>query len=140
MPYQLETIQGMGMQVELLYQHGFPAAWGWSSKALKRMGDIVSRSDAAGGTGWNETSMSRQMPWLLNRRYGTNYPTRVNGTGRLIGFTSWLYGSGTNAAPPSSVSADRGGHHVSDRPSPRTCRRAASRPSCRGSSRPRAAG
>ena len=102
MPYQLESIQGMGMQVELLYQNGFPAAWGWSSKALKRMGDIVNRSAAAGGTGWNETSMSRQMPWLLNRRYGTSYPTRINGSGRLIGFTSWLYGSGTASAPPTS--------------------------------------
>ena len=90
--------------------NGFPAAWGWSSKALKRMGDIVSRSDAAGGTGWNETSMSRQMPWLLNRRYGTNYPPRVNGTGRLIGFTSWLYGSGTNGRAAVLGSADRGGH------------------------------
>jgi hypothetical protein len=90
-PYQLETIQGLGMQVELLYRNGYSAAWGWSSNALKRMADAVSRSAAAGGTGWNETTASRQMPWLLNKRYGTAYPRVWNDTGRLIGFTSWLY-------------------------------------------------
>ncbi len=90
-PDQLETIQGLGMQVELLYRHGFSGAWAWSNRALKRMADVVTRSGASGGTGWNETTASRQMPWLLNRRYGTSYPTRVNGTGRLISFTSWLY-------------------------------------------------
>jgi hypothetical protein len=103
-PYQLETIQGLGMQVELLYRHGYSDAWGWSTKALKRMADVVSRSAASGGTGWNETTASRQMPWLLNKRYGTSYPTRVNGTGRLIGFTSWLYGSGAASTPPASSS------------------------------------
>lgn len=98
-PYQLDSIQGLGMQVELLYRNGFPAAWGWSSNALKRMADVVSRSKAAGGTGWNETKASRQMPWLLNKRYGTNYPTQVEGAGRAIGFTSWLYGSGGSGTP-----------------------------------------
>ena len=92
-PYQLETIQGLGMQVELLYRHGYPNAWEWSSSALKRMGDVITRSKSAGGTGWNETTASRQMPWLLDRRYGTTYPRVWNGTGRLIGFTSWLYGT-----------------------------------------------
>ena len=99
-PYQLDSIQGLGMQVELLYRHGYPDAWGWSSSALKRMGDAVSRSASAGGTGWNETTASRQMPWLLNKRYGTTYPTKINGTGRAIGFTSWLYGGA--AALPSA--------------------------------------
>jgi hypothetical protein len=101
-PYQLDSIQGLGMQVELLYRHGFPAAWGWSDKALKRMADMVSRSDAAGGTGWNETNTGRQMPWLLNKRYGTSYPRVWNGEGRAIGFTSWLYGSGSAATPPTT--------------------------------------
>jgi hypothetical protein len=102
-PYQLETIQGVGMQVELLYRNGYPSAWGWSSNALKRMADVITRSKAAGGTGWNETKPSRQMPWLLNRRYGTSYPRVWNGTGRLIGFTSWLYGTSTPLSDPPTV-------------------------------------
>jgi hypothetical protein len=98
-PYQLESLQGMGLQVELLYRHGYPDAWTWSNSALKRAAAMVTRSGAAGGTGWNATTASRQMPWLLNRRYGTSIPTRASGMGRSIGFTDWLYGGG--AAPTS---------------------------------------
>ncbi|HET7472385.1 MAG TPA: hypothetical protein VFJ71_04590, partial [Candidatus Limnocylindrales bacterium] len=101
-PYQLESIQGMGLQVELLYRHGYPGAWSWSNSALKRAAAIVTRSGAAGGTGWNDTTASRQMPWLLNKRYGTSIPTVAAGMGRSIGFTDWLYGSGSassGAAP-----------------------------------------
>lgn len=96
-PYQLEAIQGVGLQVELLYRNGYPDAWAWSSNGLKRAAAIVTRSAAAGGTGWNATMASRQMPWLLNLRYGTSIPTQTSGMGRAIGFTDWLYGSGAAA-------------------------------------------
>jgi hypothetical protein len=105
-PYQLESIQGMGLQVELLYRHGYPDAWTWSNSALKRAAAMVTRSGAAGGTGWNATTASRQMPWLLNRRYGTSIPTRASGMGRSIGFTDWLYGGG---AAPTSGGTTSGG-------------------------------
>lgn len=98
--YQLDSIQGLGLQVELLYQNGYPAAWGWSSSALKRMAAMVTRSDNAGGTGWNATNTSRQMPWLLNERYGTSIPTASSGMGRGIGFTDWLYGNGNPTSGP----------------------------------------
>jgi len=91
-PYQLESIQGLGLQVELLYRAGYTTAWTWSSSALRRMAGIVTRSAASGGTGWNETRTARQMPWLLNRRYGLKLPTVPSGMGRAIGFTDWLYG------------------------------------------------
>jgi hypothetical protein len=56
------------------------------------MADLVTRSKSGGGTGWNETTASRQMPWLLNRRYGMSIPRRSSGMGRAIGFTDWLWG------------------------------------------------
>ena len=90
--YQLDSIQGLGLQVELLYQNGYTNAWQWSSRALRRMANIVTRSKSAGGTGWNETQASRQMPWLLNRRLGMTLPRRYSGMGRAIGFTDWLWG------------------------------------------------
>jgi hypothetical protein len=90
--YQLDSIQGMGMQLELLYQRGYTRAYVWTDRALKRMAGIVTRSRASGGTGWNVTTASRQMPWLLNRRYGLSIPTRASGMGRAIGFTDWLWG------------------------------------------------
>jgi hypothetical protein len=90
--YQLESIQGLGLQVELLYRGGETGAWSWSSSALKRMAGVVTRSAASGGTGWNGTQTARQMPWLLNRRYGLSLPTKATTYGRAIGFTDWLYG------------------------------------------------
>ena len=96
-PYQLEAIQGLGLQVELLSRHGYADAWSWSGNALKRMAAIVTRSASAGGTGWNGTITSRQMPWLLNLRYGTSIPTAPSGMGRAIGFTDWFYGSGSGS-------------------------------------------
>ena len=100
--YQLESIQGLGLQVELLYQNGYTDAWDWSSQALKRMAAVVTRSRASGGDGWNGTKAARQMPWLLNLRYGTNIPTAAAGMGRAIGFTDWLYGDGASGGgtPP----------------------------------------
>jgi hypothetical protein len=98
--YQMESIQGLGLQVELLYQNGYSGAWDWSSAALKRMAGVVTRSKASGGTGWNGTRAARQMPWLLNLRYGTNIPTAASGMGRAIGFTDWLYGGGGSTPPP----------------------------------------
>jgi hypothetical protein len=101
--YQLDSIQGLGLQVELLYQNGYTSAWDWSGDALKRMAAVVTRSKASGGVGWNGTLTARQMPWLLNLRYGTNIPTATSGMGRAIGFTDWLYGggaSGGGGSPP----------------------------------------
>ena len=97
-PYQLEAIQGVGLQTELLYRNGYADAWSWSNNGLKRAAAIVTRSAASGGTGWNATSTSRQMPWLLNLRYGTSIPTRASGIGRAIGFTDWLYGAGAGTS------------------------------------------
>jgi hypothetical protein len=90
--YQLDSIQGLGLQVELLYQNGYRSAWLWSNRALKRMANVVTRSRAAGGTGWNETNASRQMPWLLNRRLGMSLPRVLTSEGRGIGFADWLWG------------------------------------------------
>ena len=92
--YQLDSIQGLGLSVELLSRNGYGNAWSWSNNALQRMAAVVTRSRASGGTGWNGTRTARQMPWLLNLRYGTNIPTMTSGIGRAIGFTDWLYGGG----------------------------------------------
>jgi hypothetical protein len=108
-PYQLEAIQGAGLQVELLYRNGYPDAWAWSNNGLKRAAAIVTRSAASGGTGWNATSTSRQMPWLLNLRYGTSIPTRTSGMGRAIGFTDWLYGSGAATSSGGTGGSTGGG-------------------------------
>ena len=90
--YQLEAIQGLGLQVELLSRHGYADAWTWSNSALRRMAAVVTRSGSSGGTGWNETQTARQMPWLLDQRYGLSIARQHAPMGRAIGFTDWLYG------------------------------------------------
>jgi Carbohydrate esterase 2 N-terminal len=101
--YQVDSTAAMGLQVELLYRNGYGDAWSWSSKALKRAAQIVQRSAASGGDGWNETSASSQIPWLLNLRYGAFLPTRHVAIGRGIGFADWLWGAGggsVSTSPP----------------------------------------
>ena len=117
--YQLDSIQGLGLQVELLYQNGFSGAWNWSSDALKRMAGVVTRSAASGGAGWNGTKAARQMPWLLNLRYGTNLPTATAGIGRALGFTDWLYGGGASSGGGSSSPPPPGDPPVVNAPSVR---------------------
>lgn len=101
--YQVDSVAAMGLQVELLYRNGYGSAWGWSSSALKRAAQLVQRSAASGGDGWNETNASSQIPWLLNVRYGTFLPTRSVTMGRSIGFASWLWGTGSGATLPAPV-------------------------------------
>ena len=100
-----DSIQGLGIQVELLYRNGYANAWGWSSKALKRMADIVTRSAHAGGTGWNaDEQPAGRCRGCSTERYGTSIPTSWSGMGRGIGFTDWLYGNGGGSAAPKPTS------------------------------------
>lgn len=102
--YQVDSVAAMAMQVELLYRHGYPTAWGWSNDAIRRAAQIVQRSDRDGGDGWNVSSASSQIPWLLNKRYGAFLPTEHVPMGRGIGFADWLWGSGTGITldPPTA--------------------------------------
>lgn len=91
--YSLETLAGYLLQAELLYQNGYPDIYEFQSQALRRMADFISRSEAAGGPGWNPGRVQYHIPWLLNARYGTSYPTVPAQYGRSFGFTDWLYGT-----------------------------------------------
>ncbi|NJD30032.1 MAG: hypothetical protein FIA92_17270 [Chloroflexi bacterium] len=90
--YTLETLAGYTLQAELLYRNGYPDVYEASDQALRRMADFISRSEAAGGPGWNPGRVQYHVPWLLNRRYGTDYPTVPAEYGRAFGYTDWLYG------------------------------------------------
>jgi hypothetical protein len=89
--YTQETLQALMVQVELLYRSGYSGAWGWSSSALRRAADVVTRNARAGGPGWNQHSVHQHIPWLLNKRYGLSLPTKSAAFGRVFGYTDWLY-------------------------------------------------
>src|SRR6185503_10224938 len=88
--YTLESLQGLVLQAELLSRAGYDS-WNWSNKALARAARMVSRF-----SGWNQSSVSKHVPWLLNKRYGLGLPTTAAGMGRGFGFTDWLYGPGSS--------------------------------------------
>ena len=90
--YTLESLQGLVLQAELLSRAGYDS-WNWSNKALARAAKIVTRF-----SGWNDSSVSRHVPWLLNKRYGLGLPTTAAGMGRGFGFTDWLYGPGSSTS------------------------------------------
>jgi hypothetical protein len=102
--YTLETLAGYLLQVELLYRNGYPEMYDVQSQAIRRIADFVSRTEAAGGPGWNPGRVQNHIPWLLNARYDTTYPTVPAEYGRSFGFTDWLYG-GAAQAPPSPVTS-----------------------------------
>lgn len=105
--YSLETLAGYSLQAELLYRNGYPDIYDVQSQALRRMGDFITRSGDIGGPSWNPGRVQLHIPWLLNRRYGTSYPTEPAQYGRSFGFTDWLYGAPAAASPSPASSAAR---------------------------------
>jgi hypothetical protein len=91
--YSHETLAGYLLQAELLDRNGYQDIYEVQSQALRRMADFISRSQTAGGPGWNPGRVQYHVPWLLNRRYGTSYPTVPAEYGRAFGYTDWLYGT-----------------------------------------------
>jgi hypothetical protein len=91
--YMHETLAGYVLQAELLFRNGYPHIYDFRSQAIRRMAEFISRSEEAGGPGWNPGRVQYHVPWLLNRRYGTDYPTVPAEYGRSLGFTDWLYGT-----------------------------------------------
>ena len=85
--YTWEALQGVLLQAELLTRAGYPA-WTWQDRAVLRAFTRINilGYPAAGDDEWQ--------PWLVNRRYGTNFPAPV-GThpGKSFGYADWLYGS-----------------------------------------------
>ncbi len=91
--YMQESLQGLLMQAELLQRAGYKP-YTWSNKALKRIATFVSSY-----RGWNPSTASYHVPWILNARYGLRLPTKGARYGRMIGFTDWLYrGTGLKVA------------------------------------------
>lgn len=91
--YTLESLQGLILQAELLWQNGYSDPWQWSDAALRRATRIVTASGSSGGDSWNRSSVTLHLPWILNARYGLRLPTEPAGPGRIFGYTDWLYGA-----------------------------------------------
>jgi hypothetical protein len=82
--YSWETLQAVTFQAELLRRAGYPNLWTLSDKALERATNFIDRA------GWHDQwSVTRHVAWVINDRYGTDFPAQPAQYGRLVGFTDW---------------------------------------------------
>ena len=79
--YVQETMQGLSFAAELLTRSGY-AAW----PRLAPLADFATRWGV-----WNASSVGRHLPYWYSLRLGRTLPELAAGTGRLFGYTDWLY-------------------------------------------------
>jgi len=91
--YTMETWQGLALAAELFHTAGYDA-WGANDSQLARAARFVSSY-----SGWNYSSASYHVPWIVNHRLGLSVPTQPAGYGRGFGFTDWLFGGRTTSSP-----------------------------------------
>jgi hypothetical protein len=91
--YPWEAMQGAVVQAELLSRQGYDA-WNWGGQALRRAASFLFALDRAEpDDGWAADGNDTWIVWLLNRRYGTHFPTTApTQPGRGMGFTDWTHG------------------------------------------------
>jgi hypothetical protein len=88
--YPWEAMQGAVVQAELLSRQGFDA-WNWGHQALRRAATFLfDLHRRYGAEDWGAPAGDAWIPWLLNARYGTRFPTTLPASpGKGMGFTDW---------------------------------------------------
>lgn len=86
--YPWEALQGALVQAEILHRAGYKS-WEWEDRALLRAVSFLYELK------WDPEGDDQWTPWLINYRYGTNFPTRCPVRfGKSMGWTDWTH-SGT---------------------------------------------
>jgi hypothetical protein len=88
--YPWEAMQGAVVQAELVSRQGYDA-WNWGHQALRRAAAFLfSLHWRYGAAQWGAPAGDAWIPWLLNARYGTAFPTTSPARpGKGMGFTDW---------------------------------------------------
>jgi hypothetical protein len=105
--YAWEAMQGAVVQAELLARQGYDA-WNWNDQALRRAASFLfDLHTKYGAEAWAAPSGHAWIPWLLNARYGTHFPTALPAApGKGMGFTDWTDAAG---CPLGDCTKPRGG-------------------------------
>ncbi len=89
--YPWEGLQGAVVLSEILYRAGYDV-WEWEDRALLRAVVFLY------SIGWSAEGDDTWTPWLINCRYGTDFPTFTpTRPGKNVGFTDWTHGPRTNS-------------------------------------------
>ena len=127
--YPWEAMQGIAAQAEMLSRQGYDA-WQWEEEAVRRAAEyLFELNERSPNEDWAAPDGNQWIPWLLNARYGSGFPTQVPAQpGKGIGFADW-----THATPcqGDACAAPRGEPKpvapAATRPDPRAERRRAAR-------------
>ncbi|MBX3011776.1 MAG: DNRLRE domain-containing protein [Caldilineaceae bacterium] len=108
--YPWEGLQGAVVTAELLHRAGYPA-WEWQDRALLRATQFLYAID------WPATGDDTWQIWLINRAYGTSFPTSAKSNpGKNMGWTEWSHGprsnQPTNQPPIVNAGADGSTNHA----------------------------
>jgi hypothetical protein len=96
--YPWEAMEGAVVQAELLTRQGYDA-WNWGDQALRRAATFLFKLHSRyGASDWGAPAGHAWVPWLLNARYGTQFPVRSPAQpGKGMGFTDWTAAAGCTA-------------------------------------------
>jgi hypothetical protein len=98
--YPWEAMQGAVVQAELLHRAGYDA-YNWQDKAVLRAAQFLNN------IGWPAEADDEWIPWLLNRRYGTNFQTFKDASeGKNMAWTAWTHQPGFNLTLDASLSTE----------------------------------
>jgi hypothetical protein len=83
--YPWGGLQGAVVQAEILHRAGY-AAWEWEDQALLRAVQFLYE------IGWQADGDDEWQIWLINRAYGTGFPTAFPAQpGKNMGWTDWTH-------------------------------------------------
>jgi alginate lyase len=97
--YPWEALQGVTVQAEILHRAGYDA-WNWQDQAIRRAFQFLYDLDRRYG-GWWADSNDEWNVWMVNRAYGTRFPTRTPAKpGKIMGWTDWTHSASGPPPPP----------------------------------------
>jgi hypothetical protein len=89
--YPWEALQGAFTEAVILSRAGYDV-FNWEDKALLRAVLFVERLQSRyPGTQWWATGDDTSLPWLVNKIYGTSFPTEPANNGKCLGWTDWTH-------------------------------------------------
>lgn len=91
--YPWEALQGIVVEAVVLDRAGYDV-FDWSDRAILRSVDFIARLDRLyPDDGWWAHSDDTWVPWVINARYGSDYPTEKARIGKNMGWTDWTHSS-----------------------------------------------
>jgi hypothetical protein len=115
--YPWEALQGAFTEAVILSRAGYDV-FNWEDKALLRAVLFVERLQSRyPGTQWWATGDDTSLPWLVNKIYGTSFPTEPANNGKCLGWTDWTHAPSRHPQPPQQSLEPR---VAPDRVEPRT--------------------